>query len=76
MAQLMTVVQLQHSTLLTLSRVACQTLTVEGVDLLQIKAAGEECCSLMADNPAGLLIPCDPPTALHEQLCFTGWALL
>ncbi|DBB01136.1 TPA: hypothetical protein ACH3X1_001027 [Trebouxia sp. C0004] len=40
MGQLMTTVQLQHSTLLTLSRVACQTLTVEGVDLLQIKAAG------------------------------------
>lgn len=42
MGQLMTTVQLQHSTLLTLSRVACQTLTVEGVDLLQIKAAGQD----------------------------------
>ncbi len=38
----MTTVQLQHSTLLTLSRVACQTLTVAGVDLLQIKAAGQD----------------------------------
>jgi len=42
MGQLMTTVQLQHSTLLTLSRVACQTLTVQGVDLLQIKAAGQD----------------------------------
>ena len=42
MGQLMTTVQLQHSTLLTLSRVACQTLTVAGVDLLQIKAAGQD----------------------------------
>ncbi|KAL0029310.1 hypothetical protein WJX79_009424 [Trebouxia sp. C0005] len=40
MGQLMTAVLLQHSTLLTLSRVACQILIVEGVDLLQIKAAG------------------------------------
>ena len=43
LAQLITVVQLQHSTLLTVSRVACQTLTVAGVDLLQIKAAGRGC---------------------------------
>ena len=41
LGQLVTVVQLQHSTLLTLSRVACQTLTVQGIDLLQIKAAGQ-----------------------------------
>ena len=39
-AQLMSVVQLQQSTLLPLLRVACQTLTVQGLDLLQIKAAG------------------------------------
>lgn len=36
----MAVVQLQQSTLLPLLRVACQTLTVQGLDLLQIKAAG------------------------------------
>ena len=36
----MSVVQLQHTTLLPLLRVACQTLTVQGLDLLQIKAAG------------------------------------
>lgn len=40
MAQLMSVVQLQQSTVLPLLRVACQTLTVQGLDLLQIKAAG------------------------------------
>lgn len=39
-AQLMPVVQLQQSTLLPLLRVACQALTVQGLDLLQIKAAG------------------------------------
>lgn len=43
----MTVVQLQQSTLLPLLRAACQTLTVQGLDLLQIKAAGNarlRCC--------------------------------
>ena len=39
-AQLMSVVQLQQNTLLPMLRVACQTLTVQGLDLLQIKAAG------------------------------------
>ena len=45
LGQLMAAVQLQHTTLLVLSRVACQTLTVEGVDLLQIKAAGQASCT-------------------------------
>ena len=36
----MSMVQLQQSTLLPLLRVACQTLTVQSLDLLQIKAAG------------------------------------
>ena len=36
----MSVVQLQQNTLLPLLRVACQTQTVQGLDLLHIKAAG------------------------------------
>lgn len=53
---LMTVVQMQHNTLLPLLRVACQALTVEGLDLLQIKAAGEPCPAL-----AGTLIAAAAP---------------
>ncbi|DBA96220.1 TPA: hypothetical protein ACH3X3_002417 [Trebouxia sp. C0006] len=69
MGQLMTTVQLQHSTLLTLSRVACQTLTVQGVDLLQIKAAGlliaifQHCPSLQSTLMEDVLtqvLPCVP----------------
>ena len=41
MGQILSVVQLQQSTVLPLLRVACQTLTVDGLDLLQIKAAGD-----------------------------------
>lgn len=40
MGALLKSVQLQASTLLPFLRIACQSLTVEGIDLLQIKAAG------------------------------------
>jgi len=63
MGQLMTTVQLQHSTLLTLSRVACQTLTVQGVDLLQIKAAGQDKSRSEMKPLADL--PCYPLSALQ-----------
>jgi len=59
----MTTVQLQHSTLLTLSRVACQTLTVEGVDLLQIKAAGQDTARSEMKSLADL--PCYTLSALQ-----------
>ncbi len=64
MGQLMTTVQLQHSTLLTLSRVACQTLTVQGVDLLQIKAAGQDTKTSEMNPMADL--PCYTSSALQR----------
>lgn len=45
-------VQLQASTVLPLLRVACQSLTVTGVDLLQIKAAG----TAASQGPAVLML--------------------
>ena len=56
MAQLMSVVQLQQSTVLPLLRVACQTLTVQGLDLLQIKDAG-----------MALLVLSDPALSSPDQ---------